>query len=117
MIEERKHLEAILAEFEKFVGSPVHREYVAATTKDVEAVETRILEDDITSIPDIFTLLELRAQRRTLRAGISSFEDTVATLKSRIEQMKLAEQSTKRDTTTTDESNETDEPESESADA
>ncbi len=91
MIEERKRLEAALAEFKNFLGSVVHREYVAATKNDLEAIETRILEDEVTSIPEIMILLDQRAQRRVFRAGLTSFEDTVANLEARIAQMKREE--------------------------
>lgn len=92
MTEERQRLEAVKAEFESFVGSKIHKEYVASTQRDVSSVELRILEDDITSIPDLFTLIELRATRRVLRSNLTSFEDTVANLNARIAEMKLAEE-------------------------
>lgn len=110
MIEERKRLEKIRDEFRGFIGTYVHTEYVASTAKDLQAIETRILEDDITSIPDIIQLLELRAQRQVLRAALLSFEDTVATLESRIAQMKRDEE---QPNATQQETEETDEPEPE----
>lgn len=98
MIEERKRLEAALEEFRKFVGTPeapgsvIHREYVAATRADLAAVEERILSDEITKPEDFFTLLDLRGRRAVLRSNLTSFEDTVANLEARIQQMKLAEE-------------------------
>lgn len=92
MIEERKRLESALVEFQAFLGSVVHREYVAATQADLASIETRILEDEIESLPHLFTLLDLRAQRRVLNSSLTSFEDTVANLEARIRQMKSDEE-------------------------
>lgn len=91
MIEERKRLESVLVDFEAFLPSRVHSEYVAATAKDLESVEQRIIEDEITSLSDLFTLLDLRATRRVLKSNLTSFEDTVANLKTRIASMRAAE--------------------------
>lgn len=108
MIEERKRLEAMLVEFRGFLGSPVHREYKAATASDLAAIEARILEDDITSLPDFLTLLDLRAQRRVLKSALTSFEDTAVTLDARIAEMKRNEDTK---TTAQQETDETDEQE------
>lgn len=89
--EEIQRLEKVLGELRGFIGTFVHTEFVASTAKDLQAVETRILEDDITSIPDLFTLIELRAQRRVLKSNLLSFEDTVANLENRITLLKRNE--------------------------
>lgn len=115
MIEERKKLEGIRDEFTSFVGSVVHREFVAATQKEIASIEERILEDELTSVGDFINLLGLRAQRVVLRANLTSFEDTVENLENRIKQMKLEEEkpsSTQQETedTNEEESNESDIP-------
>lgn len=92
MIEERQRLEKVLEGWKAFIASPIHAEYVAATRKDLAAVDLRILEDDICKVEDLFNLLDLRGQRRVLSSNLSAFEDTVATLEAQIQQMKLEEQ-------------------------
>lgn len=91
-IEARQRKEKVHEAISAFIGTFPHTEFVAATSKDLAAVESRILEDDVTKIEDLFELLDLRGQRRVLKANLSLFEDTVATLEAQIKQMKLEEQ-------------------------
>lgn len=92
MSQELKDLQVLRKELSGFTKSKVHALFLKETSADLEAVEQRILEDDITSVEDLFTLLDVRGQRRVLRSNLSLFEDAVATLDNRIEQMILDEE-------------------------
>jgi len=97
-VENRKRLEALVAELKVFIlpESKIHKIFVENTKRDLAFVEERLLDDVIEKSSDAFTFTYLKGQRLVLKANVTLFEDTVATLESRIQAMLDEENQTQR---------------------
>ena len=95
-IEGRKKLESLRDEIKAFVGTKVHAIFVSNTERDIVAVEERLLDDDVEKAEDIYTFVGLKGQRKVLKANITLFEDAVANLDNRIQELLDEENQTLR---------------------
>lgn len=75
-----KHLE----ELELFLGSRVHRGFVAARKRELFEVEQAIVSEEPIDRKTEIESFKLRGDRRTLLSLISTFEDVRENLKQRI---------------------------------
>jgi len=98
-VENRKRLEALVLELKSFISSKVHLIFVENTKRDLDFIEERILDDEIENETNAFTFATLKGQRRVLKSNVTIFEDTVATLESRIQAMLDEENQTQRNQT------------------
>lgn len=86
-MENVERLNELCKELRTFIGSRAHVVYKANTQRDLDVVQERIMDDEITDIKDIFSLLDYRGQRKVLQANVTLFEDTLATLESRVQEL------------------------------
>jgi hypothetical protein len=86
-MENIERLNELCKELKIFIGSRAHIIYKSNTQRDLDVVQERIMDDELTDIKDIFSLLDYRGQRKVLQANISLFEDTLATLESRVQEL------------------------------
>lgn len=86
-LESRKRLQGLVLLLKEFIGTPIHVFYKGQNQRDLDAINERLLDDDLTSVADLFELANRRGKREKVIEDISFFEDAVATLEGRIEEM------------------------------
>lgn len=86
-IESRKRLQALLESLKTFQGTVVHTFYVGQCRRDLDSINERILEDDLVTDADIYELFKRRGMRFKAFEAITFFEDAVATLEGRVEEL------------------------------
>lgn len=92
MSQELANLKELRKETAAFLSSKVFALFQKSTQDDLKVVEERILDDEIVDVKDVIELLDMRGQRRVLKANLSLFGDAIVTLDNRIEQMILDEE-------------------------
>lgn len=83
-------LQAHIAELDAFLGSRIHRGAEAARLAKLAAVETEILEVEITDAESVHDLVDLKGQRKLLLDLANQFEDVRETLKEQLAEIEQA---------------------------
>lgn len=86
-VEDRQRAEKHLASLEDFMASPAYSGYVAAKQHEINTLQGQILDSQVTDIPGVLLLLNLKGQLDTNREALTTFEDARNTLKDRVRQM------------------------------
>lgn len=91
-VEKRQELQKVLAAWETFISSPGYPYYIGAREAEIEIKRDELISIDPIDRKDEIEAYKMRGDLRTTEEFLTLFEETVANLKNRIEQMLETEQ-------------------------
>ena len=92
MTPEIERTQKLRDEVRAFIGSPLHKMFLTSTENDLSFVNEQLLDSPVEDLKAAFLLAELKGKRQVLLSNVTLFEDAVATLDNRIEELILGEE-------------------------